>query len=280
MTKLFWINGQIVDETHAFLSCQDLGLTRGYGVFDFLRTYGKVPFYLKEHLERFFFSASQIDLVPPYRFDEILSAIDNLITAHPQENLGIKLFLTGGESLDGFIVSSSPSFWIMAFPLNVNTSQVIKLKTIEATRELARIKSLNYLQSSLWAKRYKAQGYDDIIYKNPDGFLTESSTSNLFFIKGGKLITASQEILMGITRQVVLEVAGTVLPVSLRLLHESELKDVEACFATSTTKELCPITLIDSFNYGTNHHPMFNLLQKAFIEHRENYVKTLLTQKN
>lgn len=280
MSKLFWINGQIVSESSAFISCQDLGLTRGYGVFDFLRTYEKTPFYLKEHLDRFFYSAKEIDLIPPLTRDQIEKAIDDLIHTHPHENLGIKLFLTGGESIDGFFTTHSPSFWIMAFPLSINPSLTVKLKTIEASRELPTIKSLNYLQSSLFAKRYKSLGFDDIIYQNKEGYLTESSTSNLFFIKNGTLITAEKEILFGITRQVVLQIASAYLPIENRPLHLSELDQVDECFITSTTKEICPVIRINDTLFNPQENSWISILKAAFSSHQKDHVRTLLSLKS
>jgi len=48
----YYIDGQYVDEDNCVLSVKDIIVLRGFGVFDFLITYNKRPFYLKEHVQR------------------------------------------------------------------------------------------------------------------------------------------------------------------------------------------------------------------------------------
>lgn len=267
--KLFWIDHQILTEESASISRLDLGLIRGYGVFDFLRTYGKKTFYFDDHLNRLKKSANSIDLKLPFSDEEIKEAVDALIMIHPEENLGIKIYVTAGISEDAFFASSACSFWIVAAPLkSLPFDHAINLKTIDAYRELPEIKSLNYLQAALHAGRYRKLSYDDIIYKNKEGYLLESSTSNLFFIKGHTLITAEKDILHGITRSVVLDIAQGVLNIELRPLHIDELPYVDECFVTSTTKEICPVNLVDEHKMKSNDLSSMTLKLKLAFQLR------------
>jgi branched-chain amino acid aminotransferase len=63
---IFYLNGKFVDEKEAKISVYDLGLLRGYAVFDFLRTYNQKPFYLDDHLKRLLNSAKIIGLKHNY----------------------------------------------------------------------------------------------------------------------------------------------------------------------------------------------------------------------
>lgn len=63
---IFYINGKFLDEKEAKISVYDLGLLRGYAVFDFLRTYNQKPFYLDDHLKRLLNSAKLIGLKHNY----------------------------------------------------------------------------------------------------------------------------------------------------------------------------------------------------------------------
>lgn len=263
MMKLYWRAGQVIDESEAVLSYADIGVTRGYGIFDFLRTYGRRTFYLEAHLDRFFSGAMATDLKPPYTKKELMIAVEDLVNKHPEANLGIKLFLTGGISADGFMVTGEPTFWMVAYPLAQPPSSV-KLKTVVATRSLPDVKSTNYMEGAMWVKRYKQMGFDDIIYKSKEGGLTESSTSNLFFVKDQTLVTADQGVLMGITRHLVLKTAKDVVKVEFRQVHESELSSFSECFITSTTKEICPVSRIDHKEFSLSHNLVTRQLKRLF----------------
>jgi branched-chain amino acid aminotransferase len=67
MEKLFWKNGRILADSSNIISPLDLGLIRGYGVFDFFRTYGKTPFELEAHFDRLLFSCKEIDVRQRWR---------------------------------------------------------------------------------------------------------------------------------------------------------------------------------------------------------------------
>ena len=63
---VYYVNGEFVPAATASLALNDLGIVRGYGVFDVLRTYGPVPFALRQHLERLQRSAAALELPLPW----------------------------------------------------------------------------------------------------------------------------------------------------------------------------------------------------------------------
>ena len=264
---LYWIDGKIVAEAPK-ISCMDLGVTRGYGVFDFFRTYKKIPFYLEEHLSRFYSSAYQADLLVPYSKEEIIAGINELICNHSSEDIGIRLYLTAGSSSHIFFPESNPSFWMVATKIsNINISSV-RLKTIYVQRDLPSIKSLNYMAAIISARKFSKEGFDDIVYMNDKNELLESSTSNLFFIKNNRLITANENILEGITRSIILEIAKGNFEIELRSITLSELCDVDECFITSTTKEICSVSRIDNIEFKNTQT---KFLQSLFRIHVDNF---------
>lgn len=246
MNKFIWIDGKIFPEDQAKISRTDLGLIRGYGVFDFFRTYKKTPFHLLDHFHRFEKSAQLLDLQLPYSLEIIEKGIDELIDCFDKENIGIKFYLTGGESSDAFTLSNDPSFWMIAQEINPQPlDYALNLKTISHQREWPEAKTTNYQLATYFAKKYRQQGYQDIIYVDKEQNLLESSTSNLFFIKKNTIYTPSSNILEGITRNIVLELAKPYFSIELRPISLSELKEMQECFITSTTKEICPVNLVD-----------------------------------
>ena len=59
---IYYIDGQYVEDDKCVLSVKDIIVLRGFGVFDFLVTYNKRPFHLKEHVQRLVNSAQKIGL--------------------------------------------------------------------------------------------------------------------------------------------------------------------------------------------------------------------------
>ena len=70
-TRYAYLNGRIVPEQQAAISPLDIGLLRGYAVFDLLRTVAGRPFLLPEHLQRLHVSAAQLGLAVPISDAEI-----------------------------------------------------------------------------------------------------------------------------------------------------------------------------------------------------------------
>lgn len=254
LEKLFWINQKIVTEKEAVISCLDLGLMRGLGIFDFFRTYRKKPFHLKEHLDRFFYSAKKTGLVVPYTREQIALQVNELIAAYPgNEDLAIKLILTGGESEDGITSIGKPHYWIYAMPIKtLAIKKPIKLKTIQGLRELYSIKSLNYLHASIGIRQARLEGFDDILYVNSHEEISESSTSNIFFVSSNMLYTPSEKILKGITREVILQLAKEHFDMKIGSITMSDIPYMEECFITSTTKELIRVSHIDEILFSQN----------------------------
>ena len=79
----------------------DIGLLRGYAVFDLLRTVGGKPFMLAEHLKRLHGSAEHLNLVVPATDPEIAEAIGELLRLNGHDEATVRLVLTGGPSPDG-----------------------------------------------------------------------------------------------------------------------------------------------------------------------------------
>ena len=73
--SIFYIDGEYVDASSASLPANDLSILRGFGVFDYLRTYGGVPFQLGAHLRRLQRSASLIELACPWDIEQLADIV-------------------------------------------------------------------------------------------------------------------------------------------------------------------------------------------------------------
>jgi branched-subunit amino acid aminotransferase/4-amino-4-deoxychorismate lyase len=121
--------------------------------------------------------------------------------------------------------------------------------TVDFRRELAEIKSINYIEAVLLQKRRKELGALEMVYVK-DGVVYECLGSNIFIVKNGRLITPKDSIVYGITRKVVLDLAREYFPVEERPVSAEEMFSADEVFITGSFKEVVPVVRIDDKGIG------------------------------
>ena len=261
MKKFCYLNGKILPTDRARITLTNLGLLRGYGVFEYLVTYHGRLFCWSEHFARLTNSAKQLGMKVPLASGMAADIIQKLIAKNKLPEAGIKLVLTGGPSPDGITRRpDSSTFFILAGPrphypekLYTHGARVI---TAAYQREFPTIKSTNYQMALALQPRQKRARAVEILYTR-DGLITECSRSNFFIFKNNTLITPKADILPGITRRIVLQFAKDKFKIEQRPLRLAELKSASEAFLTSTDREVMPVVkvdnlVIDSGRVGSN----------------------------
>ncbi len=247
---IYYLNGKFIEQSKAFIKVNELGLLRGYGIFDYFRTYGKKPFHLEDHLGRFFKSASSFNLQPSISIKEIERIVLELIKRNKNfRELGFRVVLTGGETLDGktsakptfLIMVAEPSFFPKEFYLNG-----IKILTSDYRREFPEIKTTNYLLAvSQWRNVLRKKAAE-ILYVW-QGKVLEASTANFFMVKNEVLFTPKSGILKGVTRKLVIKLAEeNKIKIIEKDIYLKEVLKADECFITATDKEIMPVVKIDN----------------------------------
>ena len=116
MDAWVYLNDQIIPADNAAISPLDLSVLRGYGVMDYLRTYGGEPFRLRDHLVRFQASAEEIGLRVPKSIEEMTGIVEEMIRHCGYEETSLKVVLTGGTSPDQYLPVGDPTFFAVAYP--------------------------------------------------------------------------------------------------------------------------------------------------------------------
>lgn len=249
MKNIFYLNGQYIPENEAIINVTDLGLLRGYGIFDFFRAVNGKVLFLEDHLDRFEFSAGQFQLPIPHSREKLKEIIYELIELNKAELLGIKMILTGGYSADGYS-PTTPNLIIIAKPFTfLDKPEGMHLMSLEYLRELPEIKSLNYMVPIIHRPKMLEIGADDYLY-HKNGYISELSRSNIFVVVNQKIITPSTNILHGITRKHILKIAGYNWKVEEREVSLGEAMAADEMFTTGSTKKVTPITKLDNQPVG------------------------------
>ncbi|MBW2514447.1 MAG: aminotransferase class IV [Deltaproteobacteria bacterium] len=246
----YYIDGQYVDEDNCVLSVKDIIVLRGFGVFDFLITYNKRPFYLKEHVQRLETSAHKIGLKLRHSNDEICHIVEETIRRNPHhDESNIRIVYTGGTSSDGVTPEGNGYLIVMVTPKHMLPewwyTDGAKLVTAEIERFIPGAKSTNYL-TAVWAlERAKAMDAIESIYVDRNNCLLEGTTTNFFCFKENKLVTPKLNILPGITRSVLVDLVKGHFDLEIREIQKDELSSMEEVFISASNKEIVPIIQVD-----------------------------------
>jgi branched-chain amino acid aminotransferase len=277
MSNIFYIDGEFLPEKDARIPVNDLAILRGYGIFDFLRTYGGKPFHLFDHLKRLEHSAKSIDLNLPLNIEEIRNIVLETLQRNHHKDSNVRIVVTGGQTADSIIPCGKPRLLIMVTEVCPCPQKWyedgVKIITFPLERQIPAAKSLNYLSAILALKEAYHQQALEAVYTDRNDHLREGTTSNFFIFIDGKMITpGTEEILPGITRQVVLELAEHEFEVQIRNIHIDELSRAQGAFLSSSSKEILPVVKVDDITIGNGKPcPQTRLVMKRFEEYTTRY---------
>lgn len=242
-----WLNGTVTPVKDVNFHFNDLGILRGYGLFDYFRTYNGKPFQWDWYWERFERSSKILRIPLPLNQEETHKVVMDLFAAQGGQDCSFRFLLTGGFT-DDSITMKKPNLLIISEDLHHDTpgehENGIHVMTYDFVRDLPMLKSIDYKHLLILRQDFPAKGVTDVLY-HKDGYISELSRSNVFLVSGQKLITPDQHILEGITRRTVLELAKSDFEIEVRPVTLQETLEAPEVFTTSTTKRVLPITKID-----------------------------------
>jgi branched-chain amino acid aminotransferase len=253
--NIFSIDGHFIEEDKAVIEANDLSVLRGYGIFDFTRTYNGQPFHLHDHLRRLEQSARLLGMVLPRPLSQIDEIVRATLAKNSHTESNVRIVVTGGVSSDGITPQQRSRLLVMITPAHEMERESFttgtKVITCHQERYLPGAKTISYIPAILSQQEAKSRQAIEAIYVDRDGYLLEGTTSNFFGVIGKKIITAPVDrILPGVTRKVVLELAWKEYPVEQRKIHLDELWLLDEAFLTSSTREVTPIVKVDNIAIG------------------------------
>lgn len=254
--KTVYVDGKFLPWDKAVIPVDDLAVLRGYAVCDIIRTIGGKPYCLDEHIDRLLSSVDKIGLTPAWTKQEIKDIVFKLLekNAHMDE-ANIRILVTGGSSPDFFTPADHPRLIVLvtdipALPDHWYTKG-IKVITFLQQRTLPDAKATNYIPAVLALKEAKAQGAVEALYMTRNKMVLEGTTSNLFALIDGTLITPEKGVLKGITRKTILELGKKLFPVLEQDLALNTLLSASELFITGTNKGIVPVIQVDDHIIGT-----------------------------
>jgi len=278
MEHIVYLNGELVPRSQARISPFDLGFLYGYGLFETMRAYSERIFRLEGHLERLTKSGKLLGL--PVNPLELEKACYATLNANKLNDARIRLAVSigEGEATPDPPKLPEPTVLVMASRYKPPSAEVyrkgfaaiISSVSQNSRSPLSRLKTASYLNNILARKEAKAAGADEALLLNERGLLCEGSTSNVFLVSGGRLITPSVEggCLPGITRQTVIELAGGLdIKVVEREVQLEELLRADEAFLTNSLIELMPLARVNDQAIGAGKTG--KVTRKLLVAYRE-----------
>ena len=258
-----YVNGKFVPESDAKISVYDHGFLYGDGVFEGIRAYNGRIFRLEEHVDRLYESAKAIALDIPMSKAEMSELLLEACRVNNLRNAYLRPIVARGVGDLGLDPRKckTPTVIVMAREFGAlygdKYEKGLKLCTVSPRRNSPNslspnIKSLNYLNNIMARLEVNAQGCDEGIMLDMQGFVSEATADNIFLIKKGVVITPpTYNSLKGITRQAVIDIAKDLgydvqeVPITM-----FDVYNADEVFITGTAAEIAPCVIVDNRTIG------------------------------
>ncbi len=248
--SISYVNGELIESDLASISIFDHGFTVADGVFETLKFKAGVPFALNRHISRLEKSCAGLGIEFP-GFEILNQAVQQVSQANLNVEFGrIRITVTSGLGPLGSDRSNGKFTLVVSVaPQTVwpDTSGLALVPWIRNEKSpLVSVKTTSYAENVFALAAAKKAGFDEAIFLNSAGYLTEGSGSNIFIVKNGIIFTPSVEsgLLKGVTRDLVIEWGKTKFEIQEQSLKPQDLFTADELFITSSTRDVAAVDRI------------------------------------
>ena len=275
-----YLSGEFMPIEDAKISPLDRGFIFGDGVYEVIPYYAGRGLRAVEHLKRLQRSLDELQIDNPYPIAQWESLINTLVARNGGGNVGVYIQVTRGVAKRDFPppMGLTQTVFMMANPLATPKAEIyengISCVSLDDNRWLrCHIKATALLGAVLLKHESNQAGADEAVLFR-DGYLTESSASNIAAVKDGVILCPPMDnlILPGITYELMIELAGkNNMPLEIRRVHRREVKQADELWITSSTKEVVPIVMLDDKPVGDGRPgPVFKKMRGLFDDYKRN----------
>lgn len=278
--QVAFLNGKFVPLKNAKVSILDRGFLYGDGVFETMRSYDERVFQLERHIDRLLISLKILRIKIPYTKNKLCLLVNKALRLNKLNNAYIKLLATRGITPGGIDIpkTTKSTLAIYTSPLRKIPESIYK-KGIEINFAcvdkneksfIVRIKSLNYLDNILARAEVRDGGFDEAVFVNAKGNVTETTTSNIFMVKRSTVITPPLRagLLPGITRQVVIEIIKKYFrnKICERNIKPDDLFIADEIFLTNSILEIVPVVKLGKKRIGKGRPGEFSKIIRTLYK--------------
>lgn len=281
-----YMNGTFCPLGEASVPLLDPGFTRGDAVYDTTSVWNGRFFRVDDHVARFFRSCAKARLSPPAGPDELKSILAECVHRTGLDSAYVQMISTRGKfqsptvrdprlCTNTLMTFAMPYIWIIQ---PARQLEGIDLAVATGNRRTPpeavdpRMKNFNWLDLQRGLFEGLDRGSDTTVLCTPDGRLSEGPGFNLFVVRDEVLRTPRGNVLEGITRATMLELAGELgLKAEEADLTADDLRDADEAFLSSTAGGVMPVGTVDGapLRHGTGPGPISMRLRTEYWARRE-----------
>ena len=280
---MIYLNGQFMPIEDARIPVLDRGFIFGDGVYEVIPVYSRHAFRLEEHLKRLQSSLDAIRLTNPYSAAEWSRVLRRLIELNQPDDQSVYLQVTRGVAKrdHAFPKGVPPTVFAMSNPMAMPPREQVEngvgaVTAVDNRWLRCDIKAIALLPNVLLRQLAADAGCVETVMLR-DGFLTEGAASNIFLVKSGIVLTPPKThlILPGITYDVILELAAAArMAYEVREISQSELRNADEVWLTSSTKEVLAISRLDGKAVGSGQPgPVFKRMYRLYQDYKERVMR-------
>ncbi|MGN0017420.1 MAG: branched-chain amino acid transaminase [Candidatus Gastranaerophilaceae bacterium] len=265
MSEFVYFDGEFVEKEKAVIPVTTHAFLYGTAVFEGIRAYYNRQndklyiFRPREHFERLINSGKMLYMDEVYSVDEHVNIVKKLLkkNAYKSDVYIRPVMYKSANRIGPHLIDNPDKYLVFSLPMN----DYFKNEGLKVCVSSWRRNSDNsipprakingaYVNASLISTDARLSGFDDAIVLSQSGKVAEGAAMNLFLVINGKLVTTTttSEILTGVTRNTILQIAKEQLnlEVEARVIDRSELYTADEAFFCGTGAQIAPITSIDN----------------------------------
>lgn len=261
MSRVAYVNGAYVPTSEAYVHINDRGYQFADGVYEGVSVRRGKLIDLQPHLDRLWRSMDELAMLSPMQRGPMTVVFNEVVRRNRIKDGFLYVQVTRGVAVrdHAFPDYAEPALVVTCRRLDFDAVRKRTLSGISGSTQpdirwgRCDVKSTSLLPNILAKQAAREEGAFEAVLVDAEGFITEGSSTNMWIVKDGRLVTRSIEdnILSGITRMRVKDIAAKLqIAIEERAFSVEDALNADEMFLTSSTSCAMPIVELDGHKIG------------------------------
>jgi len=262
--NMFIFNSKLINGNDINLSINSASLNYGFSLFETLKLCNSKPQLLKEHIDRLNNSMESLKMDYKVELKSIEADVEELISALDVEDGALKIMVLENEGCCNTLISYANRVYKDELYNNGYKVMLSEYKSNESA-VFTYHKTSNYGNNIFALRHAKSKGFDEVIFDNSKGYVSEGSHSNIFLVKNNVAYTPNIEsgILNGVMRELVITSLEdlNINIVEKKLLY-SDFLEADEIFLSNSLMNVMPVSKLDEKSFDIKSYKTYKKIRK------------------